>query len=184
MLPSNSVVLIMSPLGYGVDSKKHWRKEEKDRRKTLKSEETEKRRIRRMSNNNIYFFGYILLENIIWKKFVYTIKFYLQFLCVAGYLKHSNDTLSVVLNLSILAEIICVLFTLTSSFVADRKKIQASWSCFFFQSREWNKNVWSCATIDTGMFRDLILKWRNFQSLNGDPPLGELIFNKTPSSIS
>ena len=87
MLPSNSVVLIMSPLGYGVDSKKHRRKEEKDRRKTLKSEETEKRRIRRMSNNNIYFFGYILLENIIWKKVVYTIKFYLQFLWVAGYLK-------------------------------------------------------------------------------------------------
>ena len=26
------------------------------------------------------------------KKFVYTIDFYLQFLCVAGYLKHSNDT--------------------------------------------------------------------------------------------
>ena len=92
----------------------------------MKSEETEKRRIRRMSNNNIYFFGYILLENIIWKKFVYNIKFYLQLLCVAGYLKHSNDTLSLVLNLSILAEIICVLFTLTSSFVADRKKIQAS----------------------------------------------------------
>ena len=36
--------------------------------------------------------NYILLENIIWKKVVYTIKFYLQFLCVAGYLKHSNDT--------------------------------------------------------------------------------------------
>ena len=33
-----------------------------------------------------------MLENIIWKKVVYTIKFYLQFLCVAGYLKHSNDT--------------------------------------------------------------------------------------------
>ena len=34
---------------------------------------------------------YILLENIVWKKVVYTIKFYLQFLCFAGYLKDSND---------------------------------------------------------------------------------------------
>ena len=32
-----------------------------------------------------------MLENIIWKKVVYTIKFYVQFSCVAGYLKHSND---------------------------------------------------------------------------------------------
>ena len=36
--------------------------------------------------------NYILLENIIWKKVVYTTKFYLQFLSAAGYLKHSNDT--------------------------------------------------------------------------------------------
>ena len=35
--------------------------------------------------------NYIMLENIIWKKVVYTIKFYVQFSCVAGYLKHSND---------------------------------------------------------------------------------------------
>ena len=34
-----------------------------------------------------------MLENIIWKKVVYTIKFYLQFLCVAGYLKHSNNNI-------------------------------------------------------------------------------------------
>ena len=38
--------------------------------------------------------NYILLENTIWKKVVYIIKFYLQFLCVAGYLKHSNDVSS------------------------------------------------------------------------------------------
>ena len=36
--------------------------------------------------------NYILLENIAWKKLFYTIKFYLQFLWVAGYLKHSNNT--------------------------------------------------------------------------------------------
>ena len=36
--------------------------------------------------------NYILLEITILKKVVYTIKFYLQFLCVAGYLKQINDT--------------------------------------------------------------------------------------------
>ena len=39
-----------------------------------------------------YIKNYILLENMVSKKVVYTITFYLQFLCVAGYLKHSNDT--------------------------------------------------------------------------------------------
>ena len=36
--------------------------------------------------------NYIFHESTIWKKVVYTIKFYLQFLCVARYLKHSNDS--------------------------------------------------------------------------------------------
>ena len=35
--------------------------------------------------------NYILLEKIVWKKVVYTIKFCLQVLCVAEYLKHSNN---------------------------------------------------------------------------------------------
>ena len=35
-----------------------------------------------------------MLENIIWKKVAYTIKFYLQFLSVAGYLKHSNGNIN------------------------------------------------------------------------------------------
>ena len=35
---------------------------------------------------------YILLEYIVWKKVVYIITFYLQFLCVAWYTKRSNDT--------------------------------------------------------------------------------------------
>ena len=70
------------------------RKKKTDRIKTLKNEEKEKRRIwGKSNNNNIHLvLNYILLENIIWKEVVYTIKFYLQFLCVAGYLKHSNDT--------------------------------------------------------------------------------------------
>ena len=37
--------------------------------------------------------SYILLENIIWIKVVYTIKFYFKFLCVAGYLKYSDDNI-------------------------------------------------------------------------------------------
>ena len=39
-----------------------------------------------------YIKNYVLLENIVLKKAVYAIAFYLQFLCVAGYLKRSNDT--------------------------------------------------------------------------------------------
>ena len=42
---------------------------------------------------NFYLKNYILLESIIKKKkAIYTITFYLQFSCVAGYLKRSNDT--------------------------------------------------------------------------------------------
>ena len=36
--------------------------------------------------------------------------------------------------------------------------------------------MWSCATLDTGMLRDLILQLRDFQSLNRDPPETVLIF--------
>ena len=32
------------------------------------------------------------LESVVWKKAVHAITFYLQFLCVGGYSKHSNDT--------------------------------------------------------------------------------------------
>ena len=35
-------------------------------------------------------------------------------------------TMSLALNLTILAETLCVLFTLTSSFASDRKKVPAS----------------------------------------------------------
>ena len=49
---------------------------------------------------------------------------------------------------SILAEILCVLFTLTSLFASDWKKVQANW--IFLYSLEWNKNMCSCATTDTG----------------------------------
>ena len=75
-------------------------KKKTDRRKTLKSEEKEKRRIWGKSNNNnfgfkLYFaWKHNLKKSCLYHfytKFVDT-KFYLQFLCVAGHLKHSNDT--------------------------------------------------------------------------------------------
>ena len=78
------VFLVMGRSAENIEEKK-----KTDRRKTLKSEEKEKRRIRGKSkNNNIQF----LLEKIVWKKVVYTIKVYLQVLCVAEYLKHNNNT--------------------------------------------------------------------------------------------
>ena len=57
--------------------------------KRKKNEEYEESQIRTYT---FLVLNYILLENITWKKVVYTIKFYLQFLSVPGYLKHSNDT--------------------------------------------------------------------------------------------
>ena len=70
-------------------------KKKTDRRKPLKSEKKENEEYEENQITTLYIFGvlsYNLLENIIWKKVVNIIKFYLQFLCVAGYLKHSNDT--------------------------------------------------------------------------------------------
>ena len=74
-------------------------KKKTDRRKTLKSEEKEKRRIQGKSNKNNRHLWFCLVHKKLYfarkhgfKKVVYTITFYLQFLCVAGYLKHSNDT--------------------------------------------------------------------------------------------
>ena len=79
-------------------------KKKTDRRKTLKSEEKEKRRIQGKSNNNnttlwfkiifcLYHFVYILLMY-----FGYTVKSYLEFLCVSEILKHSNDTANLNIN--------------------------------------------------------------------------------------
>ena len=70
-----------------------------DRRKTLKSEEKEKRRIRGKTNNNdIYVWFYLLYKKLYFarkhslKNHQIIIKFCLQFLCAAGYLKYCNDT--------------------------------------------------------------------------------------------
>ena len=60
--------------------------------KRKKSEEYEEGQL-----TTIYIFGfklYFAQKHSLKKSclYLYTIKFYLQFLCVAGYLKHSNDT--------------------------------------------------------------------------------------------
>ena len=50
----------------------------------------------------------------------------------------------------------CVLFTLTSSFASDWKKVQLVEP--FFQSCKWNKNTWFMQQLILGMLRDLILQ--------------------------
>ena len=75
------------------------KKNKTERIKTFKNEEEEKWKIQGKSNNNkkhhwfylLYKKNYILLESIVGKKAVSTFTFYLQFLCVAGYLNRSND---------------------------------------------------------------------------------------------
>ena len=66
----------------------------------------------------------------------------------------------------ILVEILCVIFTLTSSFVSDWKKVQASWS--FFQSCKRSKKYGLVQQLIMLMLRDLILQSCNSHSLNGD----------------
>ena len=75
-----------------------------DRRKTLINEDKEKRRIQgKSSNNNEHLWFYLFYKKLYFTQkhsskgkhssnVVYTITFYLQFLCVVGYLKRSNDT--------------------------------------------------------------------------------------------
>ena len=62
--------------------------------KKKKNEEYKKSQITTMNIFNFTFYikNYILPKNIVRKKVVSTITFYLQFSCVAGYLKRSNDT--------------------------------------------------------------------------------------------
>ena len=71
----------------------------RDGKNTGKEKKTDRRKKLHNSNNNNTLFGftfyiknYILIENIVWKKVVYTITYYSYFLCVAWYLKRSNDT--------------------------------------------------------------------------------------------
>ena len=64
-----------------------------------------KRRIQGKPNNknkHLWFYLYkkkiILFQNIVSKKLVYNITFYLHFLCVAGYLKRSNHTPNLIID--------------------------------------------------------------------------------------
>ena len=63
--------------------KKHWKVKRKKKKRNIRKVKWQQ--YTSLVSNDI------LLENVIWKKVVYTIKFYLQFLFVEGYLKHSND---------------------------------------------------------------------------------------------
>ena len=84
--------------------------------------------------------NYILLENIIWKKVVYTIKFYLQFLCVAGYLKHSNDTPNLNIhkytNYNIIEIYINRLSTITQISIAMDYLVMMSEKYLYFRKRK------------------------------------------------
>ena len=117
-------------------------KKKTDRRKTFKSEEKEKRRIRgKSNNNNIHLvLNSILLKIIIWKEVVYTIKFYLQFLCVAEYLKHSNDTPNLNIhkytNYNMIELYINRLSTTRQIFIAINCLIMMSEKYFYFRKRK------------------------------------------------
>ena len=107
--------------------------------------------------------------------FNFALKQILNYLNSNFYFLNSNlwnsiniQTISLVLSLKILAEIVCVIiFNILYLFwrhhsPATEKKLQASWN--FFQSHEWNKNVCSCATTDTRHAQRSIFQSCNFQS--------------------
>ena len=63
------------------------------------NEEKDKRRMQgKSNNNNKHLWFYLLYKKLYFarkyslKKVVHSITFYLQFLCIAGYWKHNNDT--------------------------------------------------------------------------------------------
>ena len=75
------------------------KKKKKTDKKTLTNKEKEKRRIQGKSNNNkIHLWFCLLCKKLHFalkhslKKVVYTTTIYLQFLCLAGYLRRSNNT--------------------------------------------------------------------------------------------
>ena len=84
--------------------------------------------------------NYILLENIIWKKVAYSIKFYLQLLCVAGYLKHSNYNIQnsndKYTNYNIIEIYINRLSTTTQIFIAMDYLIMMSEKYLYFRKRK------------------------------------------------
>ena len=78
---------------------KLFKKKKTDRTNTFKNEEKKNEEYKESQIITINIFGFtfntknhILQENLIWKNLVHNITFYLNFLCVAGYWKRSNDT--------------------------------------------------------------------------------------------
>ena len=74
----------------------------------------------------------------------------------------------------ILVEILCVSFTLCHHWLATEKKVEASWTSF--QSHNWSKNLWSCATTDT-------LHAQRFYLTIAQLPVGELPLEPTHTSM-
>ena len=130
--------------------------------KRKKNEEYEEGQITTIYINVL---NYILLENIIWKKAVFTNKFYLQFLCAAGYLKHSNDTPNLNIhkytNYNIIETYINRLSTTMQIFIAMDylitmsekylyfRKIKKHLARTFFTQLEWFRTYqsWSFSSI-------------------------------------
>ena len=81
-----------------------------------------------------------MLENIIWKKVVYTIKFYLQFLCISVYLKHSNNYVhnseNKYTNYNIIEICINRLSTTTQIFIAIDYLIMMPEKYLYFRKRK------------------------------------------------
>ena len=86
-----------------------------------------------------------------------TFSFYVS-LCEINCIK--IQTTSLVLNLSILADIYCVLFTLTSSLASD----------FFFSRANELKTCGLVQQLILRKLRDIILQSLDLQSPNEDPP--------------
>ena len=81
-------------------------------------------------------------------------------------------TMNLVLNLSILAEILCVLFTVSHNLQRLKKKFKLV-KLFFSHTNE----IKSCSLVQQlilGILKDLFLQSHDFQLLNGDPPTDKL----------
>ena len=82
----------------------------------------------------------MLLESTIWRKVAYTIMFYLQFLCVAGYLKHSNDASKLNIhkyrNYNIIEIYINRLSITTQIFIAMKYLIMISEKYIYFKKEK------------------------------------------------
>ena len=80
--------------------------------------------------------------------------------------------MNLVLNLSILEEILCVLFTVSHNLQRLKKKFKLV-KLFFGHANE----IKSCGLVQQlilGILKDLILQSHDFQSFNGDPPTDKL----------